>query len=197
MVGLIVLGEPIVRVLFERGEFNSTSTAMTYVALVFYTVGLWAFSGIRIMLSGFYALQDTRTPVRVAVVSIMANGALALALMGPLKHGGLALALSAASALHFALLALLMGRRVPVGYMGPVATSALKCMVAALVMGLGILWVHSRWLPVAPPSGLLRMIVELLALVCLGVLIYLAAARMLRCGELTSVLEMARPFRRR
>jgi putative peptidoglycan lipid II flippase len=117
--------------------------------------------------------------------------------MGPLKHGGLALALSAASALHFALLALLMARRVPVGYIGPVVISALKCTVAALVMGLGILWVHSRWLPVAPPSGLPRMIVELLALVCLGVLIYLAAARMLRCRELASVLEMARPFRKR
>jgi putative peptidoglycan lipid II flippase len=196
MVGLIVVGEPLVRVLFERGEFDADSTRMTYLALVFYTVGLWAFSGIRIMVSGFYALQDTRTPVKVAVVALVSNGVLGLTLMGPLKHGGLALALSAASSIQFGLLILFMRRRVPHGFVGPVAFSAAKCMVAALAMGMVVFVAHAWWLPVDPMSGLLRMILELLVLVGIGVMTYLAAAGMLRCRELRSAMDMVRPIRR-
>jgi len=196
MVGLIVLGQPIVRILFERGVFDSGSTAMTYMALVFYTVGLWAFSGIRVMVSGFYALQDTRTPVKVAVVTLVANALLSLVLMGPLKHGGLALALSVASSLQFALLVLFMRRRVPMEYVRAVVASALKCMSAALVMGLGIFYVHSGWLPVSPTSGLTRMILELAVLVAVGMVIYAVVAKILRCEELQSVMDMVRPVRR-
>ena len=64
MVGLIILGKPIIQILLERGAFDAMSTRMTNQALFFYTLGLWAFSGTRIMVAAFYALQDTKKPVK-------------------------------------------------------------------------------------------------------------------------------------
>jgi len=99
MMGLIVLREPIIRLLFQRGAFDAFTTIMTAQALLFYSLGLWAFAALRVFVIAFYSLQDTKTPVKVAAVAMLANIGLSLALMGPLKHGGLALALSLASTL--------------------------------------------------------------------------------------------------
>jgi putative peptidoglycan lipid II flippase len=109
--GLLILGKPIVVLLFERGAFGAHSSAMTTDALVCYTVGLWAFSGMRVLIAAFYALQDTKTPVKVADHFFGVNVILSLVLMGPLKHAGLALALSLASMVQFGLLALFFEKR--------------------------------------------------------------------------------------
>ena len=81
-------------------------------------------------------------------------------------------------------------------YVKAVVASALKCMSAALVMGLGIFYVHSVWLAVSPTSGLTRMILELAVLVAVGMVIYAVVAKILRCEELQSVMDMVRPVRR-
>lgn len=111
MVGLIALREPIVHLLFEHGRFLAADTAGTAFAVLCYTVGLWAFAGVRVVVPVFYARQDTRTPVIAAVIAVGANIALSLALMGPLAHGGLALATALASMLNFALLLGVLHRR--------------------------------------------------------------------------------------
>ena len=91
MVGLILLREPIVALLFKRGAFDTQTTALTASALLYYGIGLWAFSAVRIVVALFYALQDTRTPVKMAAISIIVNIILGIVLMWPLRHGGLAL----------------------------------------------------------------------------------------------------------
>jgi putative peptidoglycan lipid II flippase len=68
MVGLIVLREPIVALLFQRGEFGSDATMLTAYALLYYAIGLWAFSAVRIVVATFFALQDTRTPAQTAII---------------------------------------------------------------------------------------------------------------------------------
>jgi len=199
MVGLIVLGGPIIRVLLERGAFNAHSTLMTNYALVFYAAGLWAFSGIRVMVSGFYALQDTKTPVKVAVVAVVVNLVLSLSLafMTPLKHGGLALALSLASSIQFCLLVFFLKKKVYVGNLRPVLISALKCTFAAVVMGLVVYYSHARWLKVDSDSGLWGMIASLAGLIAVGMIIYFAVTRILGCRELASIGEMFRPILRK
>ncbi len=92
MVGLIVLRVPITSLLFLRGSFTYADTLGTAYALFFFSLGLWAYSGVRIINAAFYSLQDTRTPVMGAFISVTVNATLSLLLMGPLKHGGLALA---------------------------------------------------------------------------------------------------------
>lgn len=191
MAGLIVLGVPIIRVLFERGAFGPSSTLMTYQALFFYTLGLFAYSGIRVMMAGFYALQDTKTPVKVASIALFVNLGLCLLLMGELKHGGLAFALSLASFLQFSLLLVLIRPRIGTGYYAPVFVSALKSGVAAALMGVGLYLVKTYWgLPGELGTGFWGVGIGLAILVLLGVLLYCSLAWIFGCHELRAVLSL-------
>jgi putative peptidoglycan lipid II flippase len=196
-VGLIILGKPIIHVLFERGAFDAVSTLMTNRALIFYSLGLLAFSGIRVLVSAFYALQDTKTPVKIAVVAFLTNLIFSLLLMGPLKHGGLAFALSLASFIQFCLLIFFLKKKVPVVDLRPIVISALKCAFAAAIMGIGIFYVHSAWLTVDSDSGLSIMSMKLAGLIGIGVVLYMMFTRILGCRELGSLWDTFSPINRR
>src|SRR5262249_56671498 len=99
-VGLILFRAPIVRVLFERGQFTAADTAATAQALAWYAVGLVAFSGAHIAARAFYAIHSPGVAVRIGVLSVVANVVSALALMRPLGHVGLALPPSIPSPFH-------------------------------------------------------------------------------------------------
>lgn len=197
MAGLIALGRPIVQVFFERGAFSSLSTAMTLTALFYYTLGLWAFSANRVMVSAFYAVQDTKTPVKMATVAVCANLLFSLLLMGPLKHGGLALALSLSSTLQFFLLLYLLYLRVSALSFRPILTSAAKSLFASAIMGVCIHTLYGKWMNVDPAAGLWDLGFRLAMLVSVGVLIYFPLARVLRCPESAAVLDILRPLLRR
>ncbi|MCP4665889.1 MAG: murein biosynthesis integral membrane protein MurJ [Deltaproteobacteria bacterium] len=194
MAGLIVLGRPIIGILLERGAFDAVDTWMTYDALVFYTLGLWAFSGIRVTVSAFFALQDTKTPVKAAVLAFFFNLIFSLALMEPLRHGGLALSLSMASSLQFFFLLFFLKRKLHVGSLKPVMISSLKCALAAAVMGIGVFYIHSLWLPTDSALGEWRMIFNVAGLIATGMIIYFMVARILGCNELGALWDMVRPF---
>jgi putative peptidoglycan lipid II flippase len=104
MVGLIALKTPIVNLLFQRGLFNYEATEKTAFALLFYSVGLWAIAGSRTMVPAFYSLQDTWTPLKIALICLGANVVFISIFIFPLKHGGLALATSLSSMLNLFLL---------------------------------------------------------------------------------------------
>ena len=103
-VGLVVLREPILTLLFERGAFGAESTRLTAQALLAYGLGLTAFSAIKVAAPVFYALKDTRTPVRIAILCMTTNIGLNIALMIPFQHAGLALATTLAAFLNAGLL---------------------------------------------------------------------------------------------
>jgi putative peptidoglycan lipid II flippase len=111
--GIALLARPLVVVLLQRGAFDVTSTDMTAEALVYYAPALFAHGGIEILSRGFYATGDTKTPVVFAVVSMLVNVVLAAALVGPLELQGIALALSTATTLEFAMLFFALQRRIP------------------------------------------------------------------------------------
>jgi len=192
-VGLIALGKPIISVLFQRGAFDIHSTLMTNKALFFYSLGLLAFSGIRVMVAAFYALQDTKTPVKVAVVAVAANLIFSLTLMGPLKHAGLALALSLASSLQFFLLIIFLKRKINIGDLRPVLVSASKSALSAAAMGAGIYFLHSRLLSTHPDVGFWGMTINLGGLILSGTVIYFLVARLIGCRELNSLRDMFQP----
>jgi len=102
--GLAILGKPIIRILFERGEFTAYSTAITQDALFFYSFGLMAYGGVKLLATAFYSMHDTMTPVKTALGAVMLNIVLSLALMWPLKLGGLALAASISATFNFVML---------------------------------------------------------------------------------------------
>ncbi|MBI5426708.1 MAG: murein biosynthesis integral membrane protein MurJ [Nitrospinae bacterium] len=135
-VGLIVLRFPIVNTLWERGEFLRSATEGTAFALLCYSVGLCAFAGTKVVVAAFYSLQDTKTPAKIGIYSMILNIALNLILMGPLKHGGIALATSIAAI--FNSLALVVILKMRLGLMGgrKILRSAFQIAVAAAGMGL-------------------------------------------------------------
>ena len=172
---LIALRVPIISVLFQRGEFGVQSTLLTAQALLYYAVGLWAFSTIRIVVSVYYALQDTKTPMTAAIVALIVNVLFSLVLMFPLKHGGLALATSIASAVNVGMLWVILRRRIGklldrafYHSVGKTAMASLVMVGAILVVGLIYPWNTS-----GPFNA--RLIHLVLCVACGGTAFFVAA----------------------
>ncbi len=109
--GLAGLAQPIVGLLFERGAFTASSVIQTALALQAYALGLPAFSCVRPLVSAFYALEDTKTPVWIAVICLVLNIGLGLVLMTSWQHVGLAMATSLASWANVGLLTWSLSRK--------------------------------------------------------------------------------------
>jgi putative peptidoglycan lipid II flippase len=182
-VGLVAVAEPVVRLLFERGEFGATESVFTAQALIGYAVGLPAFSATRIAAQTFYALGDTRTPVLVGFAAVAANVAAALTLMWPLEHMGLALASSLSSYVNLAGLAWLLRRRL--GRLG--AREILRSLARTLGASAGLLaW--CVWAVRAFGADAAGTI----AAVGGGAIVYGAVAVALRAPEAADLLHMLR-----
>ena len=111
ITGLVVLCAPIVQVLLERGAFSSNSTRLTSEAVLCYGTGLWAYAGLRIVQTTFYALKDARTPLVAAVAGMVINLVLGAVLMRFLAHKGIALATAVAAIANLGLLLIALRRR--------------------------------------------------------------------------------------
>ena len=101
---LVVLAEPIVRLLFERGAFNADSTGRASLALICLAPGLVAFSTVNILARSFFALGDTKTPMKISLACLALNLLIAAALVVPLKQGGLGIANTITSVMNAGLL---------------------------------------------------------------------------------------------
>jgi putative peptidoglycan lipid II flippase len=130
----------------------------------------------------------------VAFFALVAYLIFSLVLMGPLKHGGLALALSMSSTLQFLLLVFLLKRKMDAWDLEPVLKSMGKCIIASMVMGLGLHYLYSNWLIANTAMGLWPLIANLAGLILIGLIIYFLTARLLGCQEISSVLDIFRPF---
>ncbi len=104
MVGLIILRVPIINLIFQQGVFTYHSTLMTAQALLCYSLSIWAFGGINVLTRAFYAFEDAKTPVKIAVIALATNCLAGIILMHPLQHAGLALASSISATVNVSLL---------------------------------------------------------------------------------------------
>lgn len=142
--GFIVMATPIVELLFERGAFNDESTRRTAAVLICYSVGLAAYSAQKIMISGFHAVQNTKTPVKAAAIALVANIILNLILMGPLKEAGLALATSLSGILQLFVLMYYINKEV-LSLPGRDLLQAFFRILAATVMMSAVTWAFFMW----------------------------------------------------
>ena len=134
-VGAIVLATPIVKLLFQRGEFDARATSMTAIALIMYSIGMVAFGLRDILGKVFYALQDTKTPMINGAIAMIMNIVLNIILVKYLQLSGLALATSISA---IVCIFLLFGSlRKKIGYFGQdkIIKTTIKSIVAAVVMG--------------------------------------------------------------
>ena len=155
----------------------------TAAAVLAYAVGLWAFAGVRIVVSAFYSLHDTRTPVTVAAVALAVNVALSLALMGPLKHAGLALATALSAILNMAALVVLLDRRIGPFDWEAIARSHLRALLASVPIAVTCVWVASLgiW---AQPEVWAAKAVMLLVGIGISAAGYVTVHTLLRSDEL-------------
>jgi putative peptidoglycan lipid II flippase len=140
---LVVLAEPIVRLLFERGRFDPGSTAEVSVALACLAPGLVAFSSVNIMARAFYALGDTITPMKISVFCLGTNLVLVLILVEPFRAAGLGVANTFTSFLNFGLLTYGLRRKLGRLELGELRKSLSPALAAALLAGL-VAWGLSR-----------------------------------------------------
>jgi putative peptidoglycan lipid II flippase len=178
--GLMVLSSPITRILFERGAFTAYSTHITSSALFYYAIGLAACGGIKLLVSAFYSMHDTMTPVKTAFFALVLNIILNIALMHPLKVGGLALATSVSAIVNFFMLYVLLGKRL--GDLGSrqAIDSFLRVSLASAIMALvlKLILVYTAHLT------LLNLILAIIG----GMIVFLAASHILKVNELKEIL---------
>jgi len=188
MVALIVLRVPIISVLFQRGAFDVIKTVKTSEALLFYAVGLWAFSLIRVIVSAFYSLQDTKTPVKVAVVALVVNAVAGIILMYPMKHGGLALATSLSSAFNVIALYVVLERRIGRFLERDFWASVSKVVLSSLFMGLAIggVYFFMPWRNDAPFTD--RFLFLIIAVV-IGFVGFIVSSYILKNTELATLQQ--------
>jgi putative peptidoglycan lipid II flippase len=170
-VALVLCGEPIAAALFGYGRYTPADTHATAQALAAFSVGLPSYILVKVLTPGFYARQDTTTPVRYAMISMGVNLALNLALIVPLAHMGPPLATAIASTVNVAMLYITLTRR---GHFTPDARlrhRAPRLALAALAMG-AVLWLgEGRLMPYTHGSWLVRFL-ALATLVGSGALVY-------------------------
>ena len=183
MVGLAVLAVPIVQVIFERRAFTHADTLATAAALQFYAVGLVGYSIVRIASPVFYALEESRTPVRISMASVLVNAALNIALVRVMGYRGLALGTSIAALVNAGALLFLLRRRLGGLEERRVLVAFAKIAIASALMGAaaaGVDLFAARWVP---GGGLAAQLVRLAAAIGAALAVLAAAAHLLHVDE--------------
>ncbi|MEP7336450.1 MAG: murein biosynthesis integral membrane protein MurJ [Acidobacteriota bacterium] len=185
-VGLIVLREPIVALIYQHGRFTAFDTQQTAIALAFNAVGLTAYSAVRVLAPSFYALRDTRIPMLASVLSIATNYAVAKVTVDYLHigHSGLALSISAVAIFNFALLLFFMRRKLN-GIEGrSLLLTFAKVFSASLAMG-AICWFISRQIEnLLGTQTLVARLADVGVSIAIGIAVFYFVASLLKIGEL-------------
>ncbi len=186
-IGLIVLREPIIKLLFGRGVFDSESVRLTASALFYYCTGLWAFSCVRIVVSIFYSLQDTKTPVIAAAISIVFNIIFSIILMRYLAHGGLALATSLSSVVNLLILYKILEKRLGDIRIKEISASFAKSLFCSFLMGICV-YIFSFFI-LSKKSGALFLLIVVLGGIAVGAVLYAGFSYIMKSKELRALLK--------
>lgn len=180
MVGLMVLGRPIIQVMFERGEFGPDSTEAVNRSLQFWALALVGHCALEVVNRVFYAQKDTTTPLLGALAGMVVNLILAIAIYQLLSSGGLALANAVAVTVEVLILLVIAHRRMAGIEAGMLIRSTVRTLLAAALMGLAVIAFISFWPGLGP-------LVVAAAGGGLGLSVYLAAGLLLGIEEIRSV----------
>ncbi len=188
---LIVMADPVIAVLFERGAFGPAEVRATAAALAVYAVGLPAYVLVKALTPGFFAREDTATPVKVAALALVTNLVLNLLLMGPFKHVGIAMATVISSWLNAGLLAVILHRR---GHLEIDARLKRRLPRTALASaGMAALLALAMWgLEGALAGDTVQRITALAALVVGGLVVFAGLAHLSGAAALGDVRSLIR-----
>lgn len=178
MIGLVILAEPLVKVLYERGAFDAAAAQQTSYALMAYSIGLPAYVLTKIFDTSFYAQEDPMTPLKIAGVTVLLDIVLSVALISSLQHIGIALATAAAAWLNVLLLGFILNRRNFLNMTEKLKKFALGLVLATATTA-AILWYLKPIVMDMIMTGGLKGMLGLGVLVTAGMATYIVSAQML------------------
>lgn len=195
--GLVVLGEPIVRLIYERGAFTPTATSMTALALAGYSIGLAGYAAIKVISPAFYAMNDARTPMIIALASIVVNALGSYFFREWLSHYGVtpetphgyghvgvALATSVVALINFAALIWFMRRKIR-RLNGRVILASFAKIAAASVLMSAACWIAYHYLhSMFGGMRLTERMIETFGPIAIGAVVFVAAAKLFKINEL-------------
>uniref|UniRef100_UPI0040577503 murein biosynthesis integral membrane protein MurJ n=1 Tax=Candidatus Electrothrix sp. TaxID=2170559 RepID=UPI0040577503 len=146
-VGLILLSQPIIRLIFEHGAFTAADTLRTAQALTCYAYGLFAYSAVKIMVPVFYALNDTKYPVIASFIAVAANIIFITLTIDVFSFRAIALSTSCSMGLNFLFLGTVLYRKLTGFSLYYLGQGVLKILLASMVMGLGVIGLQQVFAP--------------------------------------------------
>ena len=207
--GLIILGRPIISLIYEGGAFNYQDTNMTAWALAAYSVGLAGYAAIKVLSPSFYALEDAKTPMYVSLASILVHVFLSYTLLttfsgigvdasrpNGLGHVGVALATSIVATINFLALLFLMRRKIERIELRKILSSFVRIAAASAVMSAAA-WLTYAYLTDGwhPEMNTLRTrLLHALVPVSVGIVVFFGTAKLLGVSELD---QFTRIFKKR
>ncbi len=191
---LVVLAEPIVRLLFERREFTNDATQRAAFALACLSPGLVAFSLVNILARAFYALGDTQTPMRISVLCLSVNLLLGVMLLivFPLKQGGLGIANSLSGTLNAALLLFALRKKLARLELSALRVPLLNMLGAVLLAGATAWFARRFWETNVGHADLLTRLGAVFVPMTLAGLVYLALTLLLKVGPAKDIIGIIR-----
>lgn len=199
MTGLVVIAEPIVVALFQRGAFGIVEAEATAAALAAFAVGMPAYVLVKVLTPGFFARHDTKTPVWCAGAAMVVNVVLNLILMQVMGHVGIALATGIAAWVNAVALAVILARRDHLRLDARARSRLPRIVAASAVMGAGLYAARTWLLPGLPTGGgwigELGAVGILVTLLLIGAATYAVAAFALRATSVADFKAMLRPRR--
>ncbi|MDQ3116448.1 MAG: murein biosynthesis integral membrane protein MurJ [Verrucomicrobiota bacterium] len=193
-IGLIILAEPIIALIYQHGRFDAAATVQTAAALRFYAVGLAAYAGIKVLAPAFYALDKRHLPMIVSLLSIGVNFGLNwfFTFHLGLGHRGLALSVSLVAITNFLLLYALMRRHTGRLETGAMLVTLGKIAFAGAVLAAVCLLSTRYFMAAATQASLWQLILQMLVTIGLGALAFFGTAFLLRVTEVQDVVVLAR-----
>jgi len=188
--GLIALSGPIIATLFGGGKFDASSVELTSGALLFYSIGLFAYAEKKILQSCFFALKDTVTPTKIAALALVLNVILNAALMFPMKINGIALATSVSGIISFFVLFFILKKKIGDFNIGGISRSFVRVLAASVCMGVVCFFVGRRGL--LPVSGRLGEILNLCLALASGITAYIFFCFIFRVHEMRELFDWLR-----
>ena len=196
MVALMALHLPIISVLFQRGAFDAQAATYTGQALFCYALGLWAYSVLRVFVSSFYSLQDSKWPLKAAVITLIVNVIFSLALMYPLKHNGIALAGSISAAVNVLILAIVLRKKIGPYLDRAFYTSVLKIIASSVAMAAAIGLIE-YFMPWNTSASFKARLIYLVSTIIVGAGAYFVCTYLLKSTEIHALINMLQKRLRR
>lgn len=193
-VGLIVLSEPIVRLLFKSGNFTESDVAATAYALAFYSLGLFAHSAIQVITRGYYSVKDTRTPVIIGAIAVAINVILNLIFVrySNLALGGIAFSFALSGIVNMFLLLYILNKRLDGIDTGRILMTFGKSLLASAVMGISAYYSNVYLSSVFGIGSKLDQLISTGGSIIIGIIVFAVMAFVLKIDELNVVLDIVK-----